>query len=76
MTGLKKQTNPKWAIDLIAQVPVQKVNKRIVSSDYFLNVYLIISEEIVGLWIRIRIHFPCLIRIRICIQYADPGRQH
>ena len=32
VTGLKKQVNPKWAIDLIAQVPVTKVNKRVVST--------------------------------------------
>ena len=31
VTGLEKQVNDKWAIDLIAQVPPIAVNKRIVS---------------------------------------------
>nr|ALS05194.1 NADH dehydrogenase [Tortanus dextrilobatus] len=33
VTGLKKQTNTQWAIDLIAKVPPKKVNKRVVSCD-------------------------------------------
>ena len=31
VTGLQKQVNSKWAIDLIAEVPPIRVNKRIVS---------------------------------------------
>ena len=34
MTGLRKQTNTEWAIDLIAKVPVIKVNARVVSLLY------------------------------------------
>nr|ALS04662.1 NADH dehydrogenase [Pseudodiaptomus poplesia] len=33
VTGLKKQTNTQWAIDLIASVPPKKVSKRIVACD-------------------------------------------
>jgi len=33
VSGLQKETNKKWAIDLIAEVPPQKVTKRIVSCD-------------------------------------------
>ena len=33
VTGLKKQVNSKWAIDLIAQVPVKKVTESIVCCD-------------------------------------------
>ncbi len=31
VTGLKKQTNTKWAIDLISQVPPKKVHQKVVS---------------------------------------------
>ena len=34
VTGLEKQVNEKWAIDLIAQVPPIAVNKRTVSLAY------------------------------------------
>jgi NADH dehydrogenase (ubiquinone) Fe-S protein 6 len=33
VTGLKKQTNTKWAIDLISQVPPKKVHQKVVSCD-------------------------------------------
>jgi len=33
VTGLRKQTNTEWAIDLIAKVPVIKVNARVISCD-------------------------------------------
>ena len=33
MTGLEKQVNDKWAMDLVAEIPPIVVNKRIVSTD-------------------------------------------
>ena len=32
MTGLEKQVNDKWAMDLVAEIPPIVVNKRIVST--------------------------------------------
>ena len=37
MTGLEKQVNSQWAIDLIAKVPPIEVNTRIVSSTAFIT---------------------------------------
>ena len=34
VSGLQKETNKNWAIDLIAEVPPQKVSKRIVRIRY------------------------------------------
>lgn len=37
ITGLKKQVNTKWAIDLINEVPAKKVTSPIVSQIAFYN---------------------------------------
>ena len=34
VTGLEKQVNDKWAMDLVAEIPPIVVNKRIVSAMY------------------------------------------
>ena len=38
MTGLEKQVNDKWAMDLVAEIPPIVVNKRIVSAMYLICV--------------------------------------
>ena len=44
VSGLQKETNKEWAIDLIAEVPPQKVSKRIVRIRYYyLTAYSCVS---------------------------------